>query len=73
MTTDGNIIKSKKVDKIQLTLLNRSNIMLSNVAFTPKYNSNFISFGQLKKVEILYHNHFKRIILKKTRNIIGLI
>lgn len=45
VTTNRNIIRSEKVSIIQLALLNKSDITLSNIAFAPKYNSNLISFG----------------------------
>lgn len=45
----------------------------SHIIFFLRLNFNFISFSQLKKAVISYQNHFKNIILKKTRNIIGLI
>lgn len=72
MIANRDIIRSEKVSTIQLALLNRLNITLLNIAFTLRYDSNLISLGQLKKARISYHNHPKSIILKKTRNIIGL-
>lgn len=73
MTADEDIIRLEKIDIIQLALLNRLDIMFSNIAFALSYDSKFISFGQLKEAEILYDNHLKNIIFKKTENIISLI
>lgn len=66
------IIRSKKVDTIQLILLNRSDKMLLNVVFTLWYNSNLIFLGQLREARILDHNYSKSMILKKAKNIINL-
>lgn len=46
-------------------------MMMTNITYILVNNSNFISFAQLKKAEILYYNNFKEIILLKTGNIIG--
>lgn len=43
-----------------------------NITHTSKYDFNFIFLGQLKKIGIIYHNHFKNMIFKNTRNIINL-
>ena len=51
MIADRNIFRSEKVGTIQLALLKRSDIMLLNIAFALRCNINFISFGQLKKLE----------------------
>lgn len=44
-----------------------------NAAYNPKCDSKLISFGQLKKTRISYHNLSKSMILKKVDNIIGIV
>lgn len=73
MIADRDIIRSEKVDIIQLALLNKLDIMLSNVTFASRCNFNLISFGQLREARLSYHNHLRSIILKKARNIICLV
>lgn len=68
-----NIIRSEKVDIIQLALLNGLDIILADIVFALRCNSYFIFLDQLREARILYHNHFESMILKKTGNIIGLI
>lgn len=43
-------------------------MILLNIIYAPKKNSNLISFGQLHKSEILYHDQPNFIIVKKERN-----
>lgn len=57
MIASGNIIKLEKVGTIQLLFENGTEIMLSNVAFALRYNSNLISLNQLREAGILYHDH----------------
>lgn len=71
MTADGDIIRSKEVGTIKLTLLNGSDMTLSNVAFAPRCDSNLISLGQLREAGISYHDHPESMILKKAGIIIG--
>lgn len=73
MIFNENIIRLEKVDIIYLVLPNKLDMTFSNIVFAPKYNSNLISFSQLKKAEILYYIYLKSITLKKIRNIIGFI
>lgn len=73
MTANKDIIRSEKIDIIQLGLLNKWDITLSNIAFFSKCDFNLISFGQLREVGNLYYNYPKSMILKKTENIIGLV
>lgn len=73
MTVNREIIRLEKLVGIKkLTLLNRINMILSNIAYTLRCNSNLIYLSQLKNVKILYYNYLKRIILKTTRNIISI-
>lgn len=67
MIVYGDIIRLKKVDTIQLALINRLDITLSNVVFTLRCNSNLISLNQLREARILYHNYPENIILIKTK------
>ena len=71
MKTNRDIIRLEEVDTIQLVLLNGLNIMLSNVVFALRCNSNLISLGQLRKAGISYYNYLESMILKKVGNIIG--
>lgn len=47
-------------------------MILLNMVYALRKNSNFISLGQLREARILYYNHPKSIILKNTGNLIGL-
>ena len=47
-------------------------MILLNVAYIPKCDSNLISLGQLRKSEILYHNHPDSMIFKQKESKIGL-
>lgn len=62
MTTNKDIIKLKEIGMIQLALLNKLDITLSNLAFAPKSNFNLISFNQLREAGISYHNNLESII-----------
>lgn len=57
MIVSGNIIRLEKVGTIQLPFENESEIILLNIAFALKYNSNLISPNQLRKVGISYYDH----------------
>lgn len=46
-------------------------MILSNVAYTPKCNSNLISLGQLREAGISYHDYPKCMILKQGVSTIG--
>lgn len=72
MIVDREIIRLEEVSIIKLTLLNATDIVLSNVVYTSRYDSNLISFSQLREVGIPYYNYPKSMILKKAKNIIGL-
>ena len=50
--TGGTIIRSSQVGTITLLLENSLQLTLSNIAFTPKCDSNLISLGQLQKTGI---------------------
>lgn len=71
MIADKNIIRLEKVSTIKLTLLNGSDIILSNMTFASRYYSNLISFDQLREAGISYHNYPESIILKKAGIIIS--
>lgn len=73
MTTNGDIIRSEKVDIIKLALLNESDMIFSNIAFALRLDSNLISCSQLKEARISYHNHLVSMILKKAGDIISSI
>lgn len=47
-------------------------MILLNIIYTPKYNSNLILLGQLWKSEILYYNHPNFMILRTKVNTFGI-
>lgn len=63
----------EKVGKIKLTLLNKLDMTLLNIALALRCNFNLIFFGQLKETRISYHDHLKSMIFIKAGNIIGSI
>lgn len=73
MTAYGKIIRSEEVDTIKLILLNEIDVMLLIVNYTIRCDFNLISLGKLRETGILYHNNPKSMILKKTKNVIGLV
>lgn len=44
---------------------------LLNIAYTPKYDLNPISLGQLQELDILYFNHPNSTILRQKKSILG--
>lgn len=73
MTAGKDIIRLREVGTIQLLLKNRSEMILFNVAFALRYDSNLISLGQVREARISYHNHPNNMILKQSRSIIRLV
>lgn len=65
------IFKLEEIGIIKLILLNKTDMMLLNIAYLLRCNFNLIFFSQLRKARILYYNYLKNIILKKAENIIG--
>lgn len=55
-----------------LLLKSNMELTLSIVSYTPEYNSNFISLGQLQETVISYYNYPKCILLRQGGKIIGL-
>lgn len=55
----NNIIKLEQVGTVISLFKNSLEFILTNIAYTPKYNCNLISLGQLKKIGISYHNQSK--------------
>lgn len=71
ITTGGNIIKLKYVRTVIFSLENGT-LALSNIAYVPECDFNFISLGQLQETDISYHDHPKYMVLKERGKIIGL-
>ena len=67
-----NIIRSSQFGTVTSFLKNGSKLNLTNVAYTPKYDSNLISLGQLWETSILYYDHTKCMVLKQEDKTIGL-
>ena len=59
--------------RIILPFKNSSELTLSHIIYTPKCDSNLIFLSQLQKTSILYHNHYRCIILKQKKNMIRAI
>ena len=64
--------QSREVGIVYLSLQNRKMTLL-NITYTPKCDSNLISFGQLHKSGISYYDHPDSMILKKRGSQIGLV
>lgn len=67
------IIRVNEVGTIKLTLLNRINMRLLNVAYTSRWDFNFIYFSQLMEAKISYYDYSESLMLKKARNVIGFV
>ena len=72
ITAGGNIIRSSQIGTVTFLLKNGSNLTLTNVAYTPEYDSNLISLGQLRETGISYHDHAEYMVLKHEGKTIGL-
>lgn len=55
---------------IIILLFGCKKIKIYNIIFTLKYNLNFIFFGQLYKIKIIYYNYLIIIILIKNKIVI---
>lgn len=64
VTARRDIIRSEQVETIILPLENSSQLILTNIAYTPDYNSNLIFFSQFWETGISYHNYPEYILLK---------
>ena len=62
-TAGGEIIRSKGIGTVTISLPNRTSIKLQNIAYIPECNSNLISLGQLRDAGIRFHNHLNKITL----------
>ena len=72
ITAGGNIIRSSQIGTITLLLENSSKLTLTNVVYTPEYDSKLISLGQLRETGISYHDHAECMVLKQEGKTIGL-
>ncbi len=70
MTAGGDIIRSEEVGNVRLPTCSGL-LILNNVAYTPRCNSNLISLGQLRESGITYYDHPEQMILKQGGNTIG--
>ena len=70
VTSRGTIIRSSQVRTITFPLKNCLQLKLSNVAFTPEYDSKLIFLGQLQETGISYHDYPKQMVLKQGGEII---
>ena len=70
ITAGGEVIWSPEVGTVHFPLQSGTMTLL-NVAYTPKYDSNLILLGQLRKSGISYHDHPNSIILKQRGSTIG--
>lgn len=62
----------EQVKTVILAFKNGLELILSNLAYALRCNSNLISLGQLCKTGISYHDYHKYMILKQRRSIIRL-
>lgn len=53
----GQIILKNEISTIWLPLFDRSKIELQNIVLSPKYNSNLICLGQLRKTSINFYDN----------------
>lgn len=71
VTVVRKIIKTNKIGTIAIPIANNTTIKLYNIIFALQYNSNLISFSQLRKNKIIYHNNPTLIILMKDRKTVA--
>ena len=71
MTARGKIIRLEEIVLVYLSTNTGATITLKNITYTLRYDSNFISLGQLRELGITYYDHFELMILKQRRNSIG--
>lgn len=66
---ESEIIQSQEVGKAHFTLRSKmSTMMLLNITYALKCDSNLISLGQLYKSRISYHNHPDFMVFKQEGN-----
>ena len=72
LTAGGDIIQLDQVETVIFSLKNSSKLIFPNVTYTPNFNSNLISLGQLQENSIAYYDYPESMILKQGRKQIGL-
>lgn len=64
------MISIEKIDIVSIPLAGNNIIELHNIALAPRYDSNLISLGQLRKSRITYYNSPTVMTLIRDRKII---
>lgn len=67
----GQIIRTKEIGTVLISLAGEDNIKLHNIALTPGYDSNLISLGYLHESKIIYHNNPAVMILMRNGKVIA--
>lgn len=71
ITTGKKVIQSKQIRTICILLFGRKSIKLLNIVLVLKFNSNLISFEQLRKTDIMFHDNSSYMMLTKDGKIIA--